>query len=194
VSRYVCVYCGSRPGTDPAFADAAHRLGAGLAQRQLGLVYGGASVGLMGTVADAALAAGAPVRGVIPTLISDMEVAHHGLTELKSVGSMHERKTTMAEWADAFVALPGGIGTLEEIFEIWTWAHLGLHDKPIGLLNVNGYYDALLAFLDHSVRTGLFSAETHARLIVASQPDDLLERIVARLPAVGSSGFDAEPT
>src|SRR6185295_7532799 len=147
----VCVFCGSSPGADPGFGAIAERLGTVLAARELCLVYGGASVGLMGRLADAALAAGGEVIGVIPRSLVDLEVAHGGLSDLRVVTTMHERKAVMADLADAFIALPGGIGTLDELFEVLTWAQLGLHSKPIGLLDHNRYFRPLLDFLDQAV-------------------------------------------
>jgi uncharacterized protein (TIGR00730 family) len=147
----ICVYCGSKPGTDPLYAQAAVDVGQWIAAHGGQLVYGGGSGGLMGIVADATLAAGGRVVGIIPKALVEKEWAHHGCTELHIVDNMHDRKRMMAERADAFVALPGGIGTLEELFEVWTWRQLGYHDKPIGLLNTAGYYDGLLAFLHHAV-------------------------------------------
>lgn len=184
----VCVYCGSRPGALPAYAEAAQALGTGLGQRGWALMYGGGRAGLMGTVADAALAAGARARGVIPTSLMARELGHTGLHELQVVETMHERKRRMAEAADAFVALPGGIGTFEELFEVWTWRQLGYHDKPVGLLNAGGYYDALLAFLGQTVAQGFVSPPQHALLQVAAQPATLLDAIAAALP--GSAAAD----
>lgn len=177
---YVCVYCGSRPGKDPRYADAARRLGAAIGEKGWGLVYGGAQVGLMGVVAQAALDAGAPVVGVIPEVLMTREIAHPGLTELHVVQTMHQRKHMMAERASAFVALPGGVGTLEELFEAWTWRQLGYHAKPLGLLNVGGYYDALLSFMAHSVAQDLTSAHTAGHLLVA---DDDPQRLLTELAA-----------
>src|SRR3546814_750650 len=148
----LCVFCGSSDGARPAYRDAAHALGKALADAGIGLVYGGAAVGLMGAVADGALARGGEVMGVLPRSLADRELAHPGLTQLHVVGSMHERKAMMAKLSDGFIALPGGLGTFEELFEIWTWAQLGYHRKPVALLNVDGYYDGLLSFLDHPVR------------------------------------------
>ena len=158
--RSVCVFCGSNPGRRPEYLAGAADLGRILAARGIRVVYGGAHVGLMGALADAVLAAGGEIVGVIPGLLVDAEVAHPGLSELRVTGSMHERKALMAELADGFIALPGGIGTLEEFAEIVTWAQLGLHAKPTGLLNLLGYYDGLLGFLDHAVaeRFGLCTA------------------------------------
>lgn len=180
--RRVCVYCGSSAGGRPEYLAAARELGESLARRGLGLVYGGASVGLMGAVADAALAAGGEAVGVIPEALLARELAHDGLTELHVVASMHERKALMSELADAFVALPGGLGTLEELAETLTWAQLGLHRKPSGLLDVAGYYDALVAFLDHAVREGLLRREHRALLLVADRADELLDRLAGYEP------------
>ena len=171
----VCVYAGSNPGADPAYAEAAADLARTLAARGIGVVYGGARVGLMGTVADAALAAGGEVIGIIPGDLVDREIAHQGLTDLQVVGSMHERKARMAELSDAFVALPGGAGTLEELIEIYTWSQLGLHDKPMGVLNVRGYYDALAALLDHAVQEGFLREQHRAALHVAEDAGALLD-------------------
>ncbi|BDG06029.1 LOG family protein [Anaeromyxobacter oryzae] len=162
--KRVCVFCGASPGRNPVHLDAARRAGQALAGRGLGLVYGGGSVGLMGAVADGALEAGGEVIGVIPRALQLRELAHDRLTSLHVVGSMHERKARMAELADAFVALPGGLGTLEELAEILTWAQLGLHAKPCGLLDVEGYYAPLIAFLDHAVAEGFVRSE-HRRVI-----------------------------
>ena len=174
--KSVCVYCGSSAGRDPAYAGAARALGKELVARGLGLVYGGSSVGIMKVVADTVLALGGRVTGVIPESLVRKEIAHRGLSELHVTGSMHERKMLMAELSDAFVALPGGIGTLEELFEAWTWAQLGLHAKPCGLLNVAGYFDGLIAFLDHTVREGFVKEASRAMLIVSDDPADLLDR------------------
>ena len=172
--RSVCVYCGASPGSDPVYAEAAKELAQALAAEGLRVIYGGAHVGLMGLIADTALAAGAEVVGVIPKVLVDWEVAHTGLTELHVVDSMHERKALMAELADAFVALPGGIGTLEELIEIYTWSYLGIHDKPFAVLNTAGYYDGFTAFLDHAVAQGFLRPEVRATLLVAPDPEALL--------------------
>jgi uncharacterized protein (TIGR00730 family) len=150
----ICVYCGSKPGSNPLYAQAAAEVGQWIAGQGGQLVYGGGSGGLMGIVADATLAAGGRVVGIIPKALVEKEWAHHGCTELHIVDNMHDRKRMMAERADAFLALPGGIGTLEELFEVWTWRQLGYHDKPIGLLNTAGYYDGLLVFLQSAVSNG----------------------------------------
>ena len=175
----VCVYCGSRTGARPEYAAAARRLGRSIGERGWRLVYGGGRVGLMGVVADAALQAGAEVIGVIPESLQQREVGHRGLTELHVVPTMHRRKQLMAERADAFVAMPGGIGTLEELFEAWTWAQLGYHDQPIGLLDVAGYYENLLRFLDESVAQGFLDAAQRARLCVDGDVGRLLDRLRA---------------
>ena len=173
----VCVYCGSRDGDDGAYAAAAETVGTTIGQRGWQLVYGGGRSGLMGRVADAALVAGAPVVGVIPTSLMQREVGHTGLTELHVVDTMHERKLMLAQRSDAFIALPGGIGTLEELFETWSWRQLGYHDKPIGLLNVAGCYDELLAFLDRTAARGFMTVEQRALLEVGADPAALLDRL-----------------
>jgi uncharacterized protein (TIGR00730 family) len=164
--RRLCVFSGSSPGAHPDYARAARELGGALAAEGIGLVYGGASVGLMGVVADAALDAGADVVGVIPQALVDREIAHPGVPDLRVVGSMHERKALMADLADGFIALPGGMGTLEELFEVYTWTQLGLHSKPLGLLDVRGYYAGLAAFLDHAVEERFLTPEHRAMLVV----------------------------
>ena len=174
----VAVYCGSRFGDLPAYTNSARDLGRLIAQSGGSVIYGGGRVGLMGVVADAALAAGGPVIGVIPQALMDREVGHLGLTELHVVQTMHERKQLMAERADAFVALPGGIGTLEEIYEVWSWQQLGYHDKPVALLNVAGYYDDLLAFMRVSHERGFVSAPQYHALLVDDDPARLLDRLV----------------
>jgi uncharacterized protein (TIGR00730 family) len=182
VTTSICVYCGSRPGDRPAYTAAAEAIGREIGRRGWRLVYGGGRAGLMGSVANAALEAGAPVLGVIPRSLMEREVGHTGLTELHVVESMHERKLMMAECSDAFVALPGGIGTFEELFEMWSWRQLGYHDKPLGLLNVEGYYDSLLAFMRHTVAGGFVAPPQHALLQVDADGDALLERIAALIP------------
>jgi uncharacterized protein (TIGR00730 family) len=178
----VAVYCGSSLGNDPVHAEAAHALGALLAGSGIGLVYGGGNVGLMGVLADAALAEGGEVIGVIPQALVDREVAHKGCTELHVTPDMHARKALMAEKADAFVALPGGIGTMEELFEVWTWGQLGWHPKPCAVVNVGGYYDALIDFLDGAVRSGFLTAEHRAMLIEVEGVADLLDRLGDYVP------------
>jgi uncharacterized protein (TIGR00730 family) len=176
--RTVCVFCGSSPGASPSFAAAARRLGAGLAGRGIGLVYGGASVGLMGIVADSALAAGGRATGVITESLAGHEIAHSSLNDLHVVSTMHERKALMAELADAFVMLPGGFGTCEEFMESVTWAQLGLHDKRCGILNVDGFFDDLLAFLGHAVSQGFIKARQLDALTVSDDADELLDAIL----------------
>lgn len=181
----VCVYLGSRHGAHPAYTMAARALGAAIGSRGWQLVYGGGKVGLMGEVADATLAAGGRVVGVIPESLKNLEVGHLGLTELHVVPTMHVRKQMMAERADAFIALPGGLGTLEELYEVWTWRQLGYHDQPIGLLNVRGYYDELLAFMRKTVAEGFVSATQNEHLQVATDPEELL---LALAEQAGRSG------
>jgi hypothetical protein len=180
--RRVCVYAGSNPGTDPAYADAARALAATMAERGLGLVYGGGKVGLMGVLADTILEHGGEAIGVMPQALIDREIGHPNLTELAVVGSMHERKAKMAELADGFVAVPGGIGTLEELVEVYTWSQLGIHDNGCGLLNVRGYYDGLAAFLDHAVGEGFLRAQHRAVLTVAEDPGELLDALANFTP------------
>ena len=172
----VCVYCGAHTGRDPAYTAAAALLGRTLAERGIRIVYGGGRVGLMGVVADAALAAGGRVTGIIPQALMKKELAHAGLTELVVTTSMHERKAQMAERADAFVALPGGLGTFEELFEIWTWGQLGWHRKPCGVVNVAGFYDGLIAFLDHAADAGFVRPVHRGMLLVDDDPARLLDR------------------
>lgn len=180
--KSVAVYCGSSIGANPLYAQQAQALGAALAAQGLTLVYGGGRVGLMGTIADAVLAAGGQVVGVIPDFLHAKEVSHTGCTELHIVGSMHERKLLMAERADAFVAMPGGYGTLEELFEVLTWGQLGLHRKPVGLLNVDGYYDHLLLALDRMRDDRLLRAENRAQLLQAATPAELLAQLATYQP------------
>jgi uncharacterized protein (TIGR00730 family) len=178
----ICVYAGSNPGADPAYGEAAADLARLLAQRGIGVVYGGAQVGLMGILADTALAAGGEVIGVMPQALIDREIGHTGLSEQHIVGSMHERKAKMAELSDGFIALPGGAGTLEELIEVYTWSQLGIHDKPMGVLNVNGYYDGLAALLDHAVREGFLRAEHRAAMHAEPTAEALLERFAGWRP------------
>jgi uncharacterized protein (TIGR00730 family) len=178
----LCVFCGSSPGHDRAYAASAEQVGRLFAERGIGLVYGGGRVGLMGVLADAALAAGGEVIGVIPQALLDREVGHRGLTQLHVVDSMHARKALMGELADGFIALPGGVGTLEELFEVWTWAQLGIHSKPCGLLDVDGFFAPLVAFLDSLVEKGFVHPKHRAILAVASTPQELLDRFAAYEP------------
>jgi uncharacterized protein (TIGR00730 family) len=173
----VCVFCGSSPGIDPAYAQAARSLGRTLAEANVRLVFGGGHVGLMGVISNAALEAGGEAIGIIPKSLVERELAHPGLTDLRIVGSMHERKAMMSDLSEGFITLPGGTGTLEEFFEVLTWAQLGEHEKPCGLLNIAGYYDPLLAVFDHMVDEGFLSASNRALVLVESEPDKLLRRL-----------------
>jgi hypothetical protein len=174
--KRICIFTGSAPGARPEYADAARELGALLVERGYGLVYGGGNIGLMSVVADAVLEQRGEAVGVIPEFLVDKELAHRGLTELRVVKSMHERKAVMGELADGFMALPGGIGTLEEFFEVLSWAQLSLHEKPCGLLSVGGYYEGIVDFLDHAVGEGFLKPKHRALLIVEATPEKLLDR------------------
>jgi uncharacterized protein (TIGR00730 family) len=192
--RSLCVFCGSRPGRRPEFRAGATALGMLLAHRGIGLVYGGGSVGLMGTVANAALAAQGRVVGVIPEALAAKELAHTRLTELHVVPSMHARKALMAELSDGFIALPGGFGTFEELFEIVTWAQLGMHSKPLGLLNVAGFFDPLLALVDHVVDAAFILPEHRDILIEARTPEALLDRMAGYIPPPAARWVTPEET
>jgi uncharacterized protein (TIGR00730 family) len=181
--RRVCVYCGSSTGFDPVYKSAAVELGALLAAEGIGLVYGGGNIGLMGALADAALAGGGEVIGIIPHHLVAMEVGHRQLTSLIAVDSMHARKHQMADLSDGFIALPGGIGTAEELLEVFTWLQLGIHAKPVGILNVNGYFDHLLQFLAHMEKTGFLKREHREMLIIEQNPARLLEQLRGFVPA-----------
>ena len=183
VIHRICVFCGSNNGADAVYAGAARTLGQLFAREGIGLVYGGGSVGLMGQLADAVLGAGGEVTGVIPHALWAREVGHRGLTDLHIVETMHERKAMMADLADAFIALPGGLGTFEEIFEIWTWAQLGLHAKPLGFLDVNGYFAPLMQFLDRAVREQFVRPEHRGIAVIESEPEQLLRRFESWKPA-----------
>jgi len=187
--RRVCVFCGSSPGRDPRHAEAAAALARALAVRRLGLVYGGGSVGLMGVLADHALADGASVTGVIPQALAARELAHHRVADMRVVPTMHARKALMAELADGFVALPGGIGTFEELFEVVTWAQLGIHRKPVGVLNVAGYYDPLVALLQHAAAEGFIWAGGRELVAVEEDPDRLLDRLERYEPPPAPAWF-----
>lgn len=180
--QWVCVFLGSSAGEDPRYLDAATRLGQTLTARRIGLVYGGSRVGLMGRLADTVLEGEGRVVGIIPRALMDREVAHQGLTELRVTDSMHERKSTMVERSDAFIAAPGGIGTLEEFFEVLSWSQLGLHRKPCGLLNFRGYFDPLIRLLDHAVREGFLQRSHRAMVLVEEDPGALLDRLSAYDP------------
>lgn len=178
----ICVFCAAGEGRSPLYAAEARAMGSYLAGSGRRLVYGGGRTGLMGALAEGALAAGGEVIGIMPKHLVDHEVAHTGLTELRVVSSMHERKAMLAELSDGFLAMPGGLGTLEELFEIWTWGQLGLHRKPYGMLNVNGYFTPLLTFLDHAVTEQFFRPEYRALLVVDTQPAALIARMEAMEP------------
>jgi uncharacterized protein (TIGR00730 family) len=190
----ICVFCGSSAGADPAYLEAAEAVGRRLAQRGVRVVYGGGKVGMMGAVADAVRDEGGDVIGVIPQAIVDLEIGHDGLDDLRVVGSMHERKALMAELSDAFIALPGGIGTLEELFEVYTWAQLGIHAKPLGLLDVAGYFRPLVAFLDHAVQERFLRPETRTLLAVSDDLDDLLAALEASGPVTLHKWIDLDQT
>jgi len=180
--RRLCVFCGAHNGASPIYARMARELGAALVERGIALVYGGGNIGLMGLLADATLEKRGVVIGVIPEILRAREVAHYGVTDLRVVGSMHERKALMADLADGFVALPGGLGTLEELLEISTWGQLGFHCKPVGLLNANGYFDALLAQLDRAVAEGFLPSQHREMLIVEEKVEALLEALETAVP------------
>jgi len=194
MTRRICVFCGSSPGARRSYADAAISLARCLVAKKIAVVYGGGNVGLMGTLADAALEAGGDVIGVIPQSLVQRELSHAGLSDLRVVGSMHERKALMAELSDAFIALPGGYGTFEEFCEVLTWTQLGLHRKPCGILNVEGYYDPLLALFDHAV-TEQFVKPIHRRLVVSeSQPEALVDRLLEYDVPMVAKWIDREQT
>ena len=173
--KRLAVYCGSAPGGNAVFADAARETAEAMVRREVDLVYGGGRLGLMGMIADRVLDLGGHVYGAIPAALVDLEVAHEGLTELHRVDTMHERKAKMTDLADAFLALPGGIGTLDELFEAWSWNALGYHAKPLCLLNVEGFWDGLIEFIDHATDSGFLSRQRRGQLLVASTPDEALE-------------------
>lgn len=192
--KSIAVFCGSSLGADAAYAQAAEALGRLLAEQNLGLIYGGGNIGLMGKLATAALGAGGHVTGVIPQFMMDKEIGRIDLPELKIVATMHERKAVMAELADGFIALPGGYGTLEEFCETLTWGQLGLHAKPFGLLNVAGFYDHFLAFIDHAVARGLIKPKHRSLLLTADEPAALLEKMREWKPAPGKKWITPERT
>jgi uncharacterized protein (TIGR00730 family) len=193
-NRKICVFTGSRHGTRPEYAQAATELGKELIARGYGLVYGGGNVGLMNVIADTVLDLGGHVTGVIPDSLVSKEVAHRGLSDLRVVQSMHERKALMAELSNGFIAMPGGIGTMEEFFEVLSWAQLGLHEKPCGLLNVAGYYDPLIEFLDRAVAQDFIKPKHRALLLVESEPALLLDRFEKKLAAPAAKPFDPSIT
>lgn len=188
--KSICVFCGASPGARPIYREAAENLGRSLAERGLTLVYGGGAVGLMGVVADAALAAGGEVVGIIPQSLERAEIGHKGLTRLEVVDGMHARKARMAELSDAFISLPGGLGTLEELFEVWTWGQLGYHAKPLGLLEVDGFYARLTDFLDHLVAERFVREQHRAILQVSVSPAELLARMDAWQPTAAPKWVD----
>ncbi|WP_420147918.1 TIGR00730 family Rossman fold protein [Spirosoma sp.] len=192
--KRITVFCGSSPGHDPAFMEMAYQLGQQLAASKIGLVYGGAKVGLMGAVADGALSKQGKVIGVLPTFLRTKEIAHEGLTELILVESMHERKTKMHELSDGIIALPGGYGTLEEYFEMLTWGQLGLHKKPVALLNINGYYDGLLSLADTMVTSGLLKPVNRDMMLVSRTVEDLLQQMHSYNPPVVGKWLTPEKT
>jgi len=188
----ICVFCGSSNGSRTEYAEAANALGIALARAGIRLVYGGAHVGLMGRIANAALGAGGEVVGVMPTVLVEKEVAHSGLTELHQVASMHERKALMADLADGFISLPGGAGTMEEAFEVWTWAQLGIHAKPVAFLNVNGYFDKLIGFIDHMVENEFLRRQHADMLIVREDVDELISACRIYVPRHVTKWISAE--
>ncbi|MFJ3052363.1 MULTISPECIES: TIGR00730 family Rossman fold protein [Pseudomonas nitroreducens/multiresinivorans group] len=192
--RSICVFCGASPGATPIYQEAAEALGRHLAENGIQLVYGGGAVGLMGMVANAALVAGGEVIGIIPQSLKDAEVGHSGLTRLEVVDGMHARKARMAELSDAFIALPGGLGTLEELFEVWTWGQLGYHAKPLGLLEVNGFFDPLLTFLDHLVQERFVRQPHRDMLQRAASPAELIDALAAWKPLAAPKWVDRTPT
>ncbi|HZW21672.1 TIGR00730 family Rossman fold protein [Noviherbaspirillum sp.] len=187
----LCVYCGASIGASPVYADGARLLAKAMVEANIALVYGGGNVGLMGVIADEVMRLGGQATGVIPRALMDKEVGHHGLTQLHIVKDMHERKALMAELSDGFIAMPGGIGTLEELFEVFTWSQLGLHDKPIGLLNVNGYYDRLIGFLEHVVAERFLRQEQASLLIHDASACALVERLRTYVPQRHEKVLDA---
>ena len=192
--RTVCVFCAASPGTDPIYRERAVALGRFLAESGRRIVFGGGRTGLMGALADGALTAGGEVVGVMPGHLVEREVAHTELTDLIVVRSMHERKALLSEMADGFLAMPGGLGTLEELFEVWTWGQLGLHRKPYGLLNVNGFFDPLLTFLDHTVTEGFIRQEYRALLVVEREAAALITRMEAMEPPLLPRWLDPQTT
>ncbi len=186
----LCVYCGSRPGTDPAFRETGRRLGRLMAERSIDLIYGGSAKGMMGSVANAVLDAGGGAIGILPEGLASREKAHTDLTELKVVSSMHERKALMERRSDGFIALPGGLGTLEELCEVTTWAQLGIHRKPVGICNVAGYFDPFLAFLDHAVRCEFLTPQHRRLLIVDDDPRALIDKMESFEPFIDKIWLD----
>jgi len=190
--KSLCVYCGSSPGATPVYADAARGLARAMVKQGIALVYGGGNVGLMGIIADEVLRLGGQATGVIPQALLQKELGHKGLTQLHIVKDMHERKAMMADLSDGFIAMPGGVGTLEELFEVFTWAQLGFHQKPIGLLNVDGFYDGLLQFIQHMVSQRFLKGEQAEILIAAAQGEELLQRFNAFVPHLVPKWLDRD--
>jgi uncharacterized protein (TIGR00730 family) len=191
----ICVFCGSLPGTRPIYLESARQVGRTLAKRKIDIVYGGGRVGLMGALADAAIEAGGKVFGIIPDSLMRSEIAHEAITELAVVPDMHTRKAQMHARSDAFLTLPGGIGTFEEIFEIFSWATLGIHKKPIGILNVDGYYNPLIQLLDHAIAEGFIRPQHRDFVVVSDRPDDVIDRLIDFVPPpTGIKWFDLEKT
>ncbi|SFB74257.1 hypothetical protein SAMN04515619_101310 [Collimonas sp. OK412] len=190
--KSLCVYCGSSPGATPVYADAARGLAQAMVKQGIALVYGGGNVGLMGIIADEVLRLGGQATGVIPQALLQKELGHKGLTQLHIVKDMHERKAMMADLSDGFIAMPGGVGTLEELFEVFTWAQLGFHQKPIGLLNVDGFYDGLLQFIQHMVSQRFLKGEQAEILIAAAQGEELLQRFQSFVPHLVPKWLDRD--
>lgn len=192
--KSICVFCGSSAGNDPSYKNAALQTGKLLAENKITLVYGGGKVGLMGAIADEVLKYGGEVIGVIPQFLVDKEVAHQQINEMIVVQSMHERKQKMSELADGFMTLPGGIGTFEEFYEVLTWGQLNLHQKPIGLLNAGGYYDLMLQFLDHSMKTGFLRTQSWELVLTSSEPEELLNKMKQAAMIKNLDVFDSNKT
>jgi uncharacterized protein (TIGR00730 family) len=190
--KSICVYCGSSPGASPVYAEGARALARAMVERNIALVYGGGNVGLMGAIATEVLRLGGVATGVIPTALMEKELGHHGLTELHVVNNMHERKAMMAELSDGFVAMPGGMGRMEELFEVLTWAQLGFHAKPVGLLNVGGFYDSLIAFVQQMVAERFLTAEQSLLMMHEKTPDGLLERFLQYKPVYSNKWLDRD--
>lgn len=190
--KRICVFCGSNSGVDPIYLATAEKVGKFLADNNIELVFGGGRVGLMGKIADAVMENGGKVIGIIPQALSEREVAHQGLTELHIVGSMHERKAMMADLADGFIALPGGVGTFEEFCEIVTWAQLGIHTKPCALMNVGGFYDSFIAMFDHSMNQGFIRPQHRALVLVESEIDKLYKAMLEYRPPIVEKWLDKE--
>ncbi|MDB5774468.1 MAG: family Rossman fold protein [Herbaspirillum sp.] len=190
--KSICVYCGSSPGASPVYAEGARALARAMVEQNIALVYGGGNVGLMGVIATEVLRLGGAATGVIPTALLEKELGHHGLTQLHVVSNMHERKAMMAELSDGFIAMPGGMGTMEELFEVLTWAQLGFHAKPVGLLNVGGFYDSLIAFVQQMVAERFLTAEQSGLMMHEETADGLLERFLQYKPVYSNKWLDRD--